>query len=357
MRLILIILWIMNNMLFQSRKSNALNIYSTAATKTEYRHRPTFCCVAIILFFGPLSLFLSSAREQKNDVFITKGHLVGSNRQARHQCWLKHAMKAGKFRLFSHRSYHDNTQSKQPTCFESLSNLKAIGVNHLDLDLVLNDNEQLVVAHPMEFKHQSKYYSPCARVGFDEMIRTLKTVYENNFFISMEPKAAWGNTPKELEDVALTNFPSSILKVLLKKITEHGLGGKCAAIVEIFQAHDEQELQEERNLLNSIIQHCELFQAVRLADEPPVTMGDYDALMPTIEFHPSHPHNVEEKTLPQSLWEKSIFWVVDTEADLALAATLRPYGVVTNSPKNIVDIVGDSSWCGDEEDVSSEWLG
>ena len=315
----------MNDELFRRRNASAMNIYSATAKNGPRYRLPSkrsmilsSCCFAIVILGAPRLFSLSSGK-----VGHSRGNLVGSPQS--HRCWLKRALKSGEFKLFSHRSHHDNTQSEQPTCAESFSKLKAIGVNHFDFDLVLDEhnenNSQLIVAHPMEFKRESEYYSPCANTGFDEMITTLKNVYGNDFFISMEPKAAWGKTQKELNDVALTNLPSTILEELLKKIIEHDLKGNCAAIVDINEVQDSHELEKERSFLKKILQNCQLFSGIRLSDDAPTSMGDYDVLMPTIEFHPSHAHNTAGKVIPQSLLKQSIFWVVDNEADLELAAS------------------------------------
>lgn len=333
---------------FRHQKAYAGNIYSANTQNKGPWHRlkspatVSLCCFTIIVVLGIPRLFWPSKA----------GISLGSSSSSlTHRCWLKHALESGEFKLFSHRSYHDNTQSEQPTCHDSLSQLKEIGVDHIDLDLVLderNGNKRIIVAHPMEFKHQSDYYSPCANMDFDEMVHTLKSVYGNEFFISMEPKAAWGNTRKELGDAALTNLPSNILDNLLEKIIEYDFQGNCAAIVEINKvAHGGLELEKQQDLLEEILQHCQLFRGIRLADDSPTSMGDYDILMPTIEFHPAHAHNTAGKVIPQSMRSKSIFWVVDNEADLALAGDMHPFGIVSNSPKNIVDIVKSSAWCVD----------
>ena len=79
-----------------------------------------------------------------------------------------------------------------------------------------------------------------------------------------------------------------------------------------------------------------MVSGIRLSDDVPTSLGDYDMIMPTIEFHPSHAHNTDGNVIPQSLWSQSIFWVVDNEDHLALAADMHPYGIVSNSPKNIL---------------------
>mmetsp|Transcript_269 Transcript_269/g.345 ORF Transcript_269/g.345 Transcript_269/m.345 type:complete len:184 (+) Transcript_269:1-552(+) len=182
------------------------------------------------------------------------------------------------------------------------------------------------------------------------MIQLLKTVYNDNFFISMEPKAAWGQTPQELDDVALIHPPSRILEVLLEHIVEwNELGGHCAVIVELKNSNkwkkDEAEFHRQEELMRRLTQHCQWFKGIRLADNVQnLQMDEYDAIMPTIEFHPRHPHNIENKELmPHELWSKSIVWVVDNEEDLEYAAELSPRGIVSNDPSEIVEIL--DGWC------------
>ena len=264
------------------------------------------------------------------------------------KCWLKQAINSGECQLFSHRSYYD---SQSDSCRSALEQLKNIGVNHLDLDLVLAPDEEttprLIVAHPMEYKRITKTYSPCGNTEFNEMIHLIKSVYSHDFFISMEPKAAWGQTQQELEDIALVNRPSKILETVLDLIELNELAGHCAVIAEInyqvlYDAAAELHRQEE--LLRKITQHCQLFKGIRLSDDVTnLQIGHYDAIMPTIEFHPRHPHNEEGKVIQQELWSKSIAWVVDNEIDLEFAAELSPRGIVSNSPREIVKIL--EGWC------------
>jgi len=117
-------------------------------------------------------------------------------------------------------------------------------------------------------------------------------------------------------------------------------------IVDLNEVQENHELQKEQTLLEDMMQYCQLFRGIRLADDAPAEyMGDYDMIMPTIEFHPSHARNIDGKVIPRSLRSKSIFWVVDNETDLKLAASLRPFGIVSNSPKNVVEIVEGPRWC------------
>ena len=313
----------------------------------------TQCCLVAIVILGVFRLYVGNNEDHYNDYDNDKNDLAS-------KCWIKQAIHSGDIKLFSHRSYFDNTERKKPTCHESLSSLASIGVNHLDLDLVLAEHKEnesdlhwhkIVVAHPMEFKQQSDYYSPCANTDFDDMIHALRDVYEDDFFISMEPKAAWKSTQDELNDVALVNSPSSILEMLLIKIVALSLEGKCAIIVPDLNnkqlvVQDDNELQKEHSIVNEITKYCQLFTGIRLSDDPPTSLGENDLIMPTIEFHPSHPHNTNGKIIPDSLWRKCIFWIVDTEEDLLRATRdMKPFGIVSNTPKHLVDIIDEPSWC------------
>lgn len=338
----------------KNRSNNILNIYSDKGSNlsTSSRRRITLvsCFVlAFILLFNRIFDHLSSSSSSSSKIDLHE-----------HKCRLKQAISSGECQLFSHRSYY-NAQTQD--CQTALKHLKRIGVNHIDLDLVLTDtnnnnniidndhsapNNSLIVAHPMEYKHTTKTYSPCGNTPFNEMIHLLKTVYnDNNFFISMEPKAAWGQTPQELNDVALINPPSRILQVLLELVEWNELAGHCAVIVELNSdvwRKDEAEFRRQEELMRRLTQHCQWFKGIRLADNVHnLQMDEHDAIMPTIEFHPRHPHNVENKEMPNGLWSKSIVWVVDNEKDLEFAAELSPRGIVSNDPKEIVKIL--DRWC------------
>mmetsp|Transcript_28523 Transcript_28523/g.60435 ORF Transcript_28523/g.60435 Transcript_28523/m.60435 type:complete len:340 (+) Transcript_28523:172-1191(+) len=330
----------------QRSQASYLNRYSSISQHTSSWGTAVKCLYPIFAVSLVAILFIQKTTTQTDIAFGT-----AINVQASHEsrCWLKYAAKSGIFLIFSHRSYVDNTQELQPSCEESLMQLKGIGVNHIDLDLVLDERNEsdprLIVAHPLEFKRKSEYYSPCANSGFDEMLEIVKKVFGEEYFLSMEPKAAWGMTVSEYDDAALTNTPSSILEQLLEGIERHRMKGKCAAIVELNNKRDQNELALERNLMGHILQHCQLFRGVRLADKAPVSMEDYDIIMPTIEFHPLHPHNTDRKVIPSDLDRESIFWVVDNEVDLQYAADLHSLGIVSNSPRNIMKIMNDAKWC------------
>ncbi|EJK47891.1 hypothetical protein THAOC_33359 [Thalassiosira oceanica] len=196
-------------------------------------------CMAVIVLFGSSHLFLAPPSHRGSRARL--GSSAAASNGVGHRCRLARAFSAGEFRVFSHRTFHDDGQSVQPACRDSLERLRSIGVTHLDLDLVLAEEEKdagregvLVVAHPMEWKRESSYYSPCANQKFDDLVGYLKDVYrDEDWFISLEPKASWNNSPRELSDPALADSPSSILQVLLTKVRQHNLKGHCAAIQEV----------------------------------------------------------------------------------------------------------------------------
>lgn len=158
-------------------------------------------------------------------------------KKIKNQCWLRNAFRSGDFVVFSHRSYFSANESSQSNCKESIMQLKNIGVHSFDLDLVLHessDNAKLIVSHPMEFKRESDNYSPCSLLSLDEVIFILDEVYgkQRNWFFSLEPKASWGRTEKEKNDIALVE-PVRIMTELLSVITENNLEkNQCAVIID-----------------------------------------------------------------------------------------------------------------------------
>ena len=376
----------------------------------------------------PATATLLSSKSTDSTSSIT-GSSNSINDDENNKCWIKKAIQTKTLKLFSHRSFGNASLTTQPTCEESLLQLKRIGVNHFDVDLVLGNlvreddasnlvhvqdknsivhstqegrQRVLIVAHPMEYKHESNYYSPCSNIDFDSFIATLKSVYGNGngnrnkktrdgksstsnaaFFLSLEPKAAWRNTPQEIDDPALTNLPSDILQIFLQAIERHELKGQCAAIVDLHSnsksnanvnvnvnsnvnsnsSHSKEEINQEYLLLKQILLHCEHYSGVRITDPVPTSMGEYDRIMPTIEFHPKHAHNPlqqrggdkdhNDKTaianaieIPRSVLDNSILWTVDDKYDLLMAAEMRPFGIVSNVPLTINAILQDPDWCG-----------
>lgn len=281
------------------------------------------------------------------------------------KCWIKKAISSHQLKLFSHRTFSNANLETQPTCEESLLKLKEINVNHFDVDLVLNGDE-LIVAHPMEFKRESSYYAPCSNLPIDEFLSLIQKVYTNDedYFISFEPKAAWDNTDAQIEDQALTNLPSDILSKFQQAMQKHIMKHHCAAIVDIRTtdqtSHPVQEIEKQKSIMKEILQICLHFSGIRISDPVPQSTGVYDYIMPTIEFHPHHPHNPYQKTdvdggkllrkgrhttIPDKVLKKSIMWVVDTAQDLEMAAELRPYGIVSNVPLVLHELVNQDSWC------------
>eukprot|EP00557_Chaetoceros_sp_GSL56_P003009 CAMPEP_0176490878 /NCGR_PEP_ID=MMETSP0200_2-20121128/8118_1 /TAXON_ID=947934 /ORGANISM="Chaetoceros sp., Strain GSL56" /LENGTH=329 /DNA_ID=CAMNT_0017888239 /DNA_START=270 /DNA_END=1255 /DNA_ORIENTATION=+ len=246
----------------------------------------------------------------------------GRNDNYEHEsrCWIQRAIQSRQLALFSHRSFanysysckntnHQKLQQEQQqesnnflgvsvqnlplsSCKESFYQLKSIGVNHFDIDLILHDltqqseqlivqHRQLLVAHPMEYKKMSNCYSPCSNVKLDDFLTLVKQVYNDNdkdgrghdFFISMEPKAAWKQTLQELQDPALTNIPLDILQSMLDVIRKHDLKRhQCAVIVDDHKpvAFEEgaNERKKQKDLLQKILYHCQHFIGLRITDGP-----------------------------------------------------------------------------------------
>lgn len=294
--------------------------------------------------------------------------------QLENKCWIQKAVATGELKLFSHRTFSNAHLETQPTCQESLQSLKNIGVKHYDIDVVLNDDE-LIVAHPTEFKRESSYYAPCSNMKFDDFIDLVKIIYHEekaiqpekidvSFFISIEPKAAWDKTETQLQDKALVNMPSDILTKFLQSVKQHELQHQCAVICDIRPkdqtTHTNEEIDKQTSILKEILEYCLHFSGIRISDPVPQSIGAYDYIMPTIEFHPHNPRNpsyqkeigqssmirkTENNEIPSKVLEKSIVWIVDTEEDLIMTSEMRPYGFVSNVPLVVYDILNDKSWC------------
>mmetsp|Transcript_3119 Transcript_3119/g.4159 ORF Transcript_3119/g.4159 Transcript_3119/m.4159 type:complete len:334 (-) Transcript_3119:247-1248(-) len=274
------------------------------------------------------------------------------------QCLLKDAYHEGSFHIFSHRSFF-NGNDQTLSCQDALKELRDIGVNHLDVDLVLevkqirkssSTSKRLIVAHPMEYKQTSSYYSPCANTLFSDFFKLVSEAYGNDdFFISMEPKASWHQSDEEIEDSALAQ-PIEILSEVKQQLENVHLNRSlCAIIVDLKLIEPD---SEERETLKAIQEQCQLYTGVRVSDPVPKIghtdiWDEYDAIMPTIEFHPRHANRKEiDQSYPDELLSKSVFWVVDNRDDLILASEFSPMGIVSNRPKDIVSIIrDDSSWC------------
>lgn len=284
--------------------------------------------VLVLVFIVITCVFLSSHKTQTNE------------------CWLKDAFNRSDFVIFSHRSFVSGIDESNISCKDAISQLKAIGVSHMDLDLVFDEaTETLTVSHPMEFKKESNFYSPCSLLPLEEVIDLLYDVYQDNsWFISLELKASWGRTQKEQNDAALTE-PLQIMTALNDVLLHYNLvKTQCAVIVDASAVRGSQESEAFRKLLD----HCQLFSGKRQSDIVEDTMDvsgfHYDKIMPTIEFHPMH-HSNEGHFVPKNIDKHSIYWVVDTVEDLRLAADLHPAGIVSNTPYEMVSTIMDATWC------------
>ncbi len=268
------------------------------------------------------------------------------------QCWLKEAFDRDDFVVYSHRSFVSNSDQNQPSCKEALSELRKTKVNHVDLDLVFdenntnnNDEPTIYVSHPMEFKKESSYYSPCSMTPLHQLIPLLDNEYgSGKWFFSLEPKASWGRTDKEINDVALVE-PLKMMTALLKILDQFKLkNSQCAVIIDANTVTGSDEV----NMFEQLLKHCQLFNGKRNTDIVDSTLDvgvyRYDKIMPTIEFHPDHAGN-KGLTVPENILQDSIFWVVDNADDLLLAAKLTPSGIVSNKPKEIVSIITSEAWC------------
>jgi len=323
----------------------------------------------VISFFGTLFYILQSLISSSHSKisFTSTEHKSlrkKSSQKSSPECLLKEAYESGDFTLYSHRSFYDindpestNTEFKSQekivkACTNSLEALKAINVNHLDIDLVLDeDSNEIIVSHPMEFKRESNVYSPCSLLPLPTLIPLLDKTYSSgndhdSWFISMEPKGQWHHSAEEEKDAALA-LPLDVMKKVLSIVQEHKFTPQnCAVIINCLLLQGE----EEERLVRELQKYCQLFVGIRRSDpvgeilqvESKPNGFHYDYLMPSVEFHPKHANH--EQSYDFNL-NKSVFWVVDNEDDLRLVADMNMRAIVSNTPKKIVDILNDPNWC------------
>ncbi|CAB9527887.1 expressed unknown protein [Seminavis robusta] len=112
---------------------------------------------------------------------------------------------------------------------------------------------------------------------------------------------------------------------------------------------------EESVVVDELAEHCTLSFAIRRQEaydaQQAVRLQRYDYIMPTVEYHPSHPNyastiGINALRVVQQSVPKAIYWIVDTPQDLERVALLRGYGIVSNRPLEMVKLVQDTRvWC------------
>jgi hypothetical protein len=309
--------------------------------------------VVSVLVFGLFRHF-SSSKNNTTPSFATE----------RERCWMRDAYDRGDVWFGSHRSFADASATTQPTCVQALEQLRSNKIRYLDVDLVYDPKKsKLMVSHPMEFKRTTQYYSPCALIPLTDLIELLDQVYEGrkNWTFSLEPKANWDRN--EEEDVALQP-PAVVLEAVLKVAQTYKLEpSSFIFIVDSNKVID----KKEKELMTQLQPHCDLSFAIRRHELPTAKKGlqlmIYKYLMPTIEFHPGHTNSEGGKDLKtldtkddalslnsvQAMVPemKSIYWIMDSRADLERAASLRSssLGMISNHPIEMTKIIHDDAWC------------
>lgn len=284
------------------------------------------------------------------------------------ECQLRTQFNKGNFVILSHRSFiahskqfsdavalatakvtakHTDTEEedKEPTCGDALKQLKKAGVNHLYVSIELKDvtdghnhRQEIVVSHPMEFTQQSTSYSLCNDIPLRSFIGLLdKTYAKSKWFMSIEPHGSWGKTYGESDKPQLSSLakPTDVMRGLLDEVFGSDNLGKynCGLVIDTTALYG----MEEIITLRTIYGHCKLL------------VFSYDFRMPTVRFYPDHKeyqYGSNGIVFPSYLKKHSIFWEVNDSEELKLAAALEPYGIVSNSPENMIKtITGDPNWC------------
>ena len=210
-------------------------------------------------------------------------------------------------------------------------------------------DDDIVIAHPMEFRGTADYFAPCAKLPLETVLKLLdQAMSQSSWFVSLEPKADWDRT-KELE---LLQDPVIVLEHALSVLQKFRVQpAQCTLIVDMTKANPPEKL-----LLEKLSNHCSFAYAVRrgqgLDAQKAVQNQQYDYICPTIEFHPTH-SNYKATTGAESLraLQQSgvvpnvVHWVVDTKEDLERVANFRASGAISNRPLYMVEILQEHGWC------------
>ena len=277
------------------------------------------------------------------------------------RCWLREAVLRGDFLIGSHRSMGDSHFARQPaTCLEGLAQLKSYNISYLDLDMIYDpSSDQIVIAHPTEFKGTAECRSPCALTPLQSLFKLLQNVFEQEpWLVSLEPKVDWYRTN---DSKSLLKEPTVVLEHTLSVMEQFDMKPThCTLFVDANRV-----IAAEEPLLNKLSRHCSLSYAVRrhegLDAQKAVQRMDFEYIMPTIEFHPSHPHyrdttGIESLRITQQTVPKSVYWEVDTKEDLERVASFRGAGLVSNRPLFVAELLQDPkhSWCSGGGPIKAE---
>lgn len=300
-------------------------------------------------------------------IWMRHKHVDTSNRTQNQQqlllstekdrCWLQEAFQRGNFLVGSHRSLGDSQLSKQPSCLEGLHQLYIHNIHYLDLDLIYDPATlQLVVAHPMEFQGTTQVYSPCANQPLEIVIQLLDQTMQRSWSVSLEPKADWDRT----QDNSILQPPILLLEQILKVVEKSQLEStQCSLIIDTSKVQS-----NEMPIVAKLAQYCSFSFAMRRNQgveiisaslQQQTTIFHYEYLMPTIEFHPTHPNyqattGMDSLRAVQQTVDQCIYWTVDTRQDLERAAMLRATGIVSNQPLKLVQcLTEDPSWCSQKQ--------
>ena len=304
------------------------------------------CCIVVME---------SRTLQSKHDIRIGTYAIASES----DRCGLQDAFRLGDFWVGSHRSLVDShwPQAQQPTCLEGLRQLYAHHVHYLDLDLIYDPtHRQLVVAHPMEFAGTTHVYSPCAKLPLETVLQLLdQAMPQSSWFVSLEPKADWDRTH---EANSVLQEPMVLLEQTLAVVQRLKIQpAQCTYYIDANKVQP-----QEMTLVADIANHCSMALAMKRQDhgetlQKAEQLLHYEYLMPTIEFHPTHPNylattgadslRVVQQSIPNI---QSVYWIVDTAQDLERVAQLRQGfhgGIVSNRPLEMVRILTDQqyNWC------------
>ena len=233
--------------------------------------------------------------------------------------------------IWSHRGHLDSSDlnSLTWTCDHVLEELHANGIRHFDID-VINIGGQSIVAHPTEMSDNIRTFSPspCSKLPLREFIQKLKRVYQtSNFFITIEPKAAWMGNGDFLEP------PEDVVSAMLVDLELEPIPNRhCGIILQGWQLRDNRIAP----LLHHITQLCQISLPLKQSDAPlrpeSIPWESVEMVMPWIGLF----GNADGDRFLLSCETMGVavtLWIVDTFSELREALHMNGVqGVISNNP-------------------------
>lgn len=212
----------------------------------------------------------------------------------------------------------------------SLELLRSSGIHKLDVDVLLQQDGRLLLAHPSELIEDPNNHfqrAPCSNMDLRTFLLMLRQIftYDDDFYLTMEPKANW---PGQAVN-SLLSEPKVLLEKLLTELPGAIQPAHCGIILSPDQLrvlgpnYETQIFHACRDLVYPLA----IRSPFQIPPSPPYTI-----FMPTIEHYEAL--RTADFTIP------TIVWVVDDKVQLTQALKLpHMKGIITNQPQKLQEML------------------